>query len=288
MAFHEGELKVQEQAGVTALAARLEGMLDPPDLDGGAHRLLAERELAVISARDAEGRLWVSPLVGPAGFLDAHATELVIGAAPAEGDPLHGLPPGQPLGLLAIDFATRRRMRVNGRLTVVGPDSLGVVVDEAYGNCPQFIQQRHLELVPAPPSDAPVGDLITSADTFFLGTTHSTRGNDASHRGGPPGFVRVDGQDLWWPDYAGNNMFNSFGNLAVDDTAALLFVDFATGQTVHLTGTARVEQVPVGSPGDDGGTGRRVRFTPSATVVGHALGARARDDLGYPLNPPLT
>jgi hypothetical protein len=32
-------------------------------------------------------------------------------------------------------------------------------------------------------------ELIRSADTFFLGTTHSERGNDASHRGGPAGFV---------------------------------------------------------------------------------------------------
>jgi len=53
--------------------------------------------------------------------------------------------------------------------------------------------------------------MIAASDTFFLGTTHPVRGSDASHRGGPAGFVRVDGDQLWWPDYPGNNLFNSFG-----------------------------------------------------------------------------
>ena len=61
-------------------------------------------------------------------------------------------------------------------------------------------------------------ELIRSADTLFLGTTHLERGNDASHRGGPADFVYADHETVEWPDYPGNNMFNSFGNLAVDPT----------------------------------------------------------------------
>ena len=64
-------------------------------------------------------------------------------------------------------------------------------------------------------------ELIRSADTFFLGTTHLERGNDASHGGGPADFVYADHKTVEWPDYPGNNMFNSFGNLAVDPTAAV-------------------------------------------------------------------
>jgi hypothetical protein len=60
-------------------------------------------------------------------------------------------------------------------------------------------------------------------------------------------------------------MFNSFGNLLIDPSAALLFVDFATGDTLHLSGTAEVEwSAP--DPGDDEATGRRVRFTPTRVV----------------------
>ena len=116
--------------------------------------------------------------------------------------------------------------------------------------------------------------MIRRADTFFLGTTHPERGRDASHRGGPPGFVRVDGNDLWWPDYPGNNMFNSFGNLAVEPTAALLFVDFPTGNTVYLSGTAAIEWGTDDPPGDDGHTGRRARFTTERVVSGRLLAAR--------------
>jgi uncharacterized protein len=72
--------------------------------------------------------------------------------------------------------------------------------------------------------------------------------------------VRVAGDGAWWPDYPGNSMFNSFGNLVVDPAAALLFLDFETGQTLHLSGTAEVEWTAAGVDGDDGGTGRRVRF----------------------------
>ena len=117
--------------------------------------------------------------------------------------------------------------------------------------------------------------LIRAADTFLLGTTHPERGNDASHQGGTPGFVRVGDGQLWWSDYPGNNMFNSFGNLAVDPAAALLFADFGTGQTLHLSGTASVEWPGPGTAGDDGGTGRRVWFTPQCVVAGTLLPARA-------------
>ncbi|MFK0235383.1 pyridoxamine 5'-phosphate oxidase family protein [Streptomyces vinaceus] len=280
--FHPGELAVQRQAGVRARAARLSGMLRPPDLCGGAARFLAERTLAVLTARDHSGRLWISPLTGPLGVLDViAASTLRIRTAPAARDPLHELPPGQPVGLLAIDFATRRRFRVNGTLTTVDEDGLVLEVDQAYGNCPQYIQRRHLH--PGPPAaeggnGPPVryatsltsdqARLIGAAETFFLGTTHPERGNDASHRGGPPGFVRVEGGSLWWPDYPGNNMFNSLGNLAVDSAAALLFADFATGHTVHLTGTAVLEWSPDGSADDEGGTGRRVRFHITSVVDG--------------------
>jgi predicted pyridoxine 5'-phosphate oxidase superfamily flavin-nucleotide-binding protein len=101
-------------------------------------------------------------------------------------------------------------------------------------------------------------DLVAAADTFFLGTTHPTRGNDASHRGGPPGFVEVTSPTtVSWPDFPGNNMFNSLGNLAVDDEAALLFTDYTTGATVQMSGTAALQWTS---------DGRRVEFTARAVV----------------------
>src|SRR5215469_4579061 len=90
--FHAGELAVQRKAGVRQEAARLSRMLEPAGLSGGISGFLAERTFLVITGRDAAGRLWTSPLVGPPGFLQAQSeTELAVHAAIPVGDPLHGL-----------------------------------------------------------------------------------------------------------------------------------------------------------------------------------------------------
>jgi predicted pyridoxine 5'-phosphate oxidase superfamily flavin-nucleotide-binding protein len=277
--FHGGELAVQDRAGVRAQAARLGGaMLDTPDLNGGMSAFLAARDFAVLTARDTDGRLWTSPLFSTPGFLQARDRELRVRALPSPGDPLEGLVADQPVGMLAIEFSTRRRVRVNGILTHVDDTGMQLSVDQAYGNCPKYIHPRRLEHVANAPQpvehastlSAEHQRLIANADTFFLGTIHPTRGADASHRGGPPGFVHVDGDRLWWPDYPGNNMFNSFGNLAVDPSAALLFIDFDTGTTLHVSGTAAVEWV---TPSDiDGGTGRRVNLTVESVAWGAQIG----------------
>lgn len=290
--FHDGELAVQRLAGVRREAERLVGMLGEPHLDGGIGNFLADRELAVITARDGGHRLWTSPLTGATGFLRAHDGVLTVAAVPREDDPLWRLRAGQRVGLIAIEFATRRRVRVNGELVQAGPDGLEIEVEQAFGNCPKYIQQRTVQSVVAAEAgsvhrdrlNADDGALIARADTFFLGTVHPHRGADASHRGGSPGFVRVDGPQLWWPDYPGNNMFNSLGNLAVDDSAALLFLDFATGRALQLSGTAVLEWTDPGTLGDDGSTGRRVRMHPDA-VVASDPGLRAHAPVASPYNP---
>ena len=298
--FHEGELAVQRRAGVSGDAARLSGMVAPARLSPGVTRFLAERTFAAITARDADGTLWLSPLTGPPGFLHVDSpTALVVRTRPAEGDPLHDLPADQPAGLITVEFAARRRLRVNGTLSDAGDDGLRIGVDQAFGNCPQYIQARRLRTAPGTARSAePVRrgtslapddvDLIRRSDTFLVGTTHPTRGNDASHRGGAPGFVRVEGGRLWWPDYSGNNMFNTLGNLRSDPDAALLFSDFTTGRTLHLSGQATVEWTRPGVPGDDDRTGRRVHFTPRHLVAGHLLPLRADSVAPAPDNPPLT
>jgi uncharacterized protein len=298
--FHAGELTVQQRAGTRQEAARLSPMLDPAELRGGIVAFLADRTFAAVTARDADGRLWTSPLSGPPGFLEAASpTTLAIHARLPAGDPLHGLPAGQQVGLVVVEFAARRRVRINGTLTEADGDTLAIEVEQAYGNCPQYIHQR--VLAPDGPGQGDQGDvrrdavlspadaaLIRAADTFFLGTANPERGSDASHRGGTPGFVRVDGDRLWWPDYPGNNLFNSFGNLAVDPEASLLFFDFGAGRTLQLSGTAEVDWDAAGRPGDDGQTGRRAVFTLERLVAGRLLPSRQLADSPYPRNPALT
>lgn len=270
---------MQRRAGVEAEAGRLESMLDSSGLSQGAARFLASQRFAALTGRDHNGVLWVSPLAAPPGFLRGQEGFLHVSASPRDGDPLHEIPVGQQVGLIAIDFATRRRIRINGELVGADHASMTVRVDQSYGNCPKYIHRRAIDVasLTAPPSKRPerttlLGPsdqaMIATSDTFFLGTSHPTRGSDASHRGGPPGFVRVDSPDrLWWPDFPGNNMFNSYGNLAVDDKAALLFLDFDTGATLHVTGTAHVRWTTPGATGDDGAVRRNVAFSVDAVAT---------------------
>jgi uncharacterized protein len=274
--FHAGELAVQHRAGVRDEAARLAPMLERARLSGGMASFLGSRTFAAITGRDQAGRLWTSALAGPPGFLQAVSPEvLAVHARFAGADPLHRLPAGQQVGLVVVEFAARRRFRVNGLLAESGDSGLAIEVEQAYGNCPQYIRPRDLDAgtFGRPAGTARTGDalgpqdtsLVSAADTFFLGTTHPQRGSDASHRGGPPGFVRVLGDGrLRWADFPGNNLFNSLGNLAVDPEAALLFLDFGTGCTLHLSGTAEVEWDAAQS---EQSSSRSVVFSPQRLVA---------------------
>ena len=160
--------------------------------------------------------------------------------------------------MLGIELHTRRRNRMNGRVTACDARGFSIAVDQAFGNCPRFIQQRAWSATPDPaPSasgeatpqrhlDAAAREHIARADTFFVAS--AVRAEDAtapyavdvSHRGGKPGFVRVDGDMLTIPDFAGNLFFNTLGNLLLNPRAGLLFVDFETGDLLQVTGTTEI------------------------------------------------
>ena len=252
--FHEGERAVQERAGVSRMADKIATGVDdsiPPP----AQEFLRRRYVAQLGSVSPRGAVWGSQRVGPPGFMTCPDERTVrIEAAAVPGDPLLENLRGDPrLGLLAIDLPTRRRYRVNGRAFLEGDEVIAIRVDQAYGNCPKYIQRREpVEALDVHPADRDVahGAVLTepqrtfveSADTFFLATAHPDAGADVSHRGGRPGFVRVSGERmLVWPDYAGNTMFMSLGNLEVNPHAGLLFVDFDSGTTLQLTGRARVD-----------------------------------------------
>ncbi|NMH79303.1 pyridoxamine 5'-phosphate oxidase [Pseudonocardia xinjiangensis] len=276
-------------------------MLATPHLGGAMSRFLADRDLAILTGRDDAGELWTSPLLGWPGFLVAHDSTLTVRTAPSAGEPLYRLPEGQPVAVMALDLAIRRRIRLNGTLTREGEHELEISLHQAYGNCPRYIQQRHLRHGDVEDAGGHTvthryGNLrpehialIGRADTFILGTTHPTHGTDTSHRGGSPGFVRVEESgELWWPDYPGNNLFNSLGNIITDPTTALLFLDFTTGTALQISGRSALEWVRPGAAGDDAETGRRVHFTPVHVAVTSGLPFTALDLASSRDNPTLT
>jgi hypothetical protein len=252
--FHEGEREVQRRAGVADMAARIGNSIHA-EIPSRAREFLGEQPFLVLASRDAEGRIWASAITGEPGFLDApDARTLAIAAAPAPGDPLaSALAVGAPLGALVIDPETRRRLRINGVVAAVGPP-LRLTVGECFGNCPKYIQQRELR-----PAGSAAGaamqrgtslslaqqERIARADTFFIASQHPRTGLDVSHRGGNPGFVDVvDETHLAWPDYTGNAMFQTLGNLTSEPRAGLLFIDFASGDVLQLSGRGRVDFDP--------------------------------------------
>jgi predicted pyridoxine 5'-phosphate oxidase superfamily flavin-nucleotide-binding protein len=217
-----------------------------------AQEFLTQLPMIVVASGDANGRMWASILTGQPGFVRAIDEQTIhIRANPQPTDPLTGnLQLDAAVGLLAIEFATRRRMRVNGRAVPQFDGSFIVQTRQVYSNCAKYIQARQLDL----PSETPSSEVkvvespaltetqqsrIAQADTFFIASSHPTGGADASHRGGSPGFVTVTSPNrLVWPDYAGNNMFNTLGNIAVNPAVGLLFIDFEQGSTLQLTGRA--------------------------------------------------
>ena len=83
---------------------------------------------------------------------------------------------------------------------------------------------------------------IEAQPFFFLATAWGDS-TDCSMKGGMPGFVRVTGPaELAWPDYDGNRMYRSLGNIARNPTVGLLFVTFdGTSYRLRLTGQARID-----------------------------------------------
>ena len=252
MTYHAGEIAVQEYIGVRTEASRIGNILTP-EISTPAQNFLSTQNMLVVSTLDAQGRIWASLLTGEPGFIRIiDETTLEIAALPRSGDPLEeSLCADASVGMISLDPAHVKRIRVNGRI-VERTDRLVVRTEQVYFNCPKYIQRRELtthsykgEWLPASLQEGKLfahqQQWIRSADTFFIASVNPESGADASHRGGNPGFVHIIGENLLlFPDYKGNMMFQTLGNLAVDPRAGLLLIDFEQGSTLQLTGKASI------------------------------------------------
>ena len=258
--FHAGELAIQARLGAQVQMDKLGRRMIREYMPEQHRQFFAQLPYVIVGTVDDLGRPWASILVGDPGFLSApDELTLQIAAQPLFGDPLATtLSAGIDIGLLGIELPTRRRNRLNGRVSEQQADSFTVCVGQSFGNCPKYIQARSLDLTDFDPSTPkPVHDvttlsepertMIAAADTFFIATAYQNEsagvasGVDVSHRGGKPGFVKVDDDGtLTVPDFAGNCHFNTFGNIELNPKAGLLFMDFEQGDLLYLTGTAEV------------------------------------------------
>lgn len=250
--FHAGEQRAQHLAGGGPAGAPIRTRM--PEQHRSFFPLLP---FLCVAVADAAGWPLATLLTGQPGFVSSPDPDtLRIAALPAPGDPTHAcLRDGAEIGLLGIDLSTRRRNRANGVIAQVDGQGLSVRVHQSFGNCPRYIHVRRLAPVEreAGPVEAFETDLpmdavamIAGCETMFVASSsgaapsRAVRGLDISHRGGAPGFLRLQGNVLTVPDYPGNRYFNTLGNLLLEPRASIVMADFATGDILQLQGVAEV------------------------------------------------
>jgi len=263
--FHEGERELQalagslEQSDVLGSRGMREAMPDQQ------REFFARLPFVLVGSTGDGGQPHASLLAGPPGFLSSpDPRHLVVAARPHAADPLAGvLRPGAALGVLGIEPHTRRRNRLNGFVSEVTAAGFAIEAQQSFGNCPKYIQARRASWVTGAHESAgaarrmarldPVATrMIAAADTFYIASAYPAEpgdatpahGVDVSHRGGKPGFVRIDrsadADVLTVPDFSGNGLFNTLGNLALHPRAGLLFIDYERGDLLHVATDAQI------------------------------------------------
>ena len=286
---------MQKRVGVREQAEDLTGMYRDA-IPSSVAEFLAQHSFAVLASEDTDKNVWASPLAGKANIFsvpDGHRVDIHLDRLDPRLDP--ELVRGNLAGLLVMHFDRRLRMRINGTVSHAG-NMLTLHIAQFYGNCTKYIARRIPNSAAAakPAASAKQSAALSESqrawiersDTFFIATQNGGSGADASHRGGRPGFATTpDAHTLVWPDYRGNNMFNTLGNLEADSRAGLLFVDFETGSSLQMTGKAVAD---FGDPTTGAPTGRSLRFD-IAVVRELSPAAGLQYDLIEPFayNPPL-
>jgi ferredoxin-NADP reductase/predicted pyridoxine 5'-phosphate oxidase superfamily flavin-nucleotide-binding protein len=259
--FHRGEQHVQRSQGVRQQMERFGRRVIRDHMPEQHRQFYGQLPFVFVGHSDDSGRPWASILFNKPGFMQSSDSKhLTIHAVPVAGDPLgDALKANTRLGLLGIELPTRRRNRLSAHIIDTTAESIQLGIDQAFGNCPQYIQSRELRTLA--PQNLPMVDvndlatlderaqsLIARSDTFFVASaidgnsTDVSSGADVSHRGGMPGFVRIDNATtLTIPDYVGNNHFNTLGNFIENPRAGLLFLDFENGHILTLTGTVEID-----------------------------------------------
>ncbi|KXT07391.1 hypothetical protein AC578_431 [Pseudocercospora eumusae] len=194
--------------------------------------------------------------------------EILVGKE-ANGEVVRQEDPGRMVSGLTIDLETRKRTKMYGRMIagalisrddeVMGEEEhivetqLVLKIEQSLGNCPKYLNAKHIveakskpELVSESPQFSQQAlDLINKSDLFFVSSSQKDLDMDTNHRGGPAGFLRVasneaSGAVLCWPEYSGNRLYQTLGNLFVNPRAGLCVPDFDTGDMLYLTGSTEI------------------------------------------------
>lgn len=257
--FHRGERKLQSLVGVRDQMENFGRRVIRDYLPEQHREFYKNQNYLFLGHVDPDGWPWASMMFSPKSFIDSpNENSLSLNIKPMLGDPLgSSLKEQLEVGILGIELHSRRRNRLSVAVSSLQDDNIELEVRQSFGNCPQYIQERHWQAEPKQRAAAKVEafqnldlearQLIANSDTFFVASYAQTNesiasnGADISHRGGKSGFVRVDENNLLTiPDFVGNFHFNTLGNFLENPKAGLLFVDFKQGHVLQLTGTTEV------------------------------------------------
>jgi predicted pyridoxine 5'-phosphate oxidase superfamily flavin-nucleotide-binding protein len=260
--YHPGERHVQQLVGVREEAETRGRRMLTADINSQQVQFFSQLPFLVSSHTDASGQPWAGLLTGEPGFVSVEPASQALRLDWRDAGNPTGISPrtGGDIGLLGIELATRRRNRINGTVVAADPGGVQVQIRQAYGNCPKYINRRPwpASLFSGPYTlsssrglDPRALTLATSTDTFFIATNSgpagtdsntgdSAWGSDISHRGGDPGFLRREGEQLVFDDYPGNNMFNTLGNITRYPPCSILLLDFEKGDFAQLAARGRV------------------------------------------------
>ena len=151
------------------------------------------------------------------------------------------------------------KIPANGR---AGHAQLIIHIEQSLGNCPKYLNKKRITshkpsprlLSTASHLSQEAMNLVSKADVFFVSSAHAHEDMDTNHRGGPPGFIRVqqpadenEPSTIVWPEYSGNNLYQTLGNLMATPRAGIAIPDFETGDVLYLTGDTEVLVGPAAS-----------------------------------------
>ncbi|CZT16794.1 related to oxidoreductase, FAD-binding [Ramularia collo-cygni] len=217
---------------------------------------------------------------------------------------------------LTIDLVSRKRVKMYGRMMAgvlgmrddevtgqsvsIAEIQLVLKIEQSLGNCPKYLNSKVIEPAVSSPeliSDSPrlpppALELLAKADLFFVSSAQHDTDMDTNHRGGPPGFLRVDSNEeggavVYWPEYSGNRLYQTLGNLMINPLAGICVPDFDTGDMLYLTGKT---EILVGQ--DAAAVLPRSNLcvkltTTAARFVTHALPFRGKPGESSPYNPTV-
>lgn len=173
---------------------------------------------------------------------------------------------------LTLDLMERKRVKLFGRViagcvndvkredgedddarTVELPEKqeqiqLITKIEQSMGNCPKYMNQYDIQPAVVTSSLVSQGEnlteegkaLILQSNMFFI-TTSVIEDMDTNHRGGPAGFTRIlSDNEIVYPEYSGNRLYQSLGNLLVNPKIGITFPNYETGDVLYITGNTEV------------------------------------------------